>query len=702
MQLMSLVVACLLFAQEPLVTNSSGLPVRPAEAPTAVAGDASGAGVSDSPGGATQDRPGGEAVSDSRPESVPRSNDVVPVRANERQLTPEELVAEAISLSATDAIPGQPLSLLKALSNVHGQAERLNVVHAYWRSTLALAVYGVALDESRQLADIKADTGNAAARVEETRLAAIEAQRSLADVSRLPASVPLPLPSDLPHVRAYKTRFNEIFSASAPRERLRLIDRKLPIQLRTIDARTSAVQATEDALEVLTDSYRLGKSDLESVAAAVHELARQRRAFLETVRDYNREIANYALNIVGQEITGRQLVATLIDLEKKARRTIDPNQGGAIETQRRSGVQPAEFVVPLSDDHEELLEPTPAAGQPSRIGDPLPTGGPKPATLPPRETTQHPTPPVKSGETESSRSTANRTVEDQGAENRSYARLPLVPVERTVFRIPLDGETAQYPDLVDAEPAIQAGQLVTDLFPDQGDVLDNGQLVHLRDCRGDQSVEECHRLINAYWLARLRACEYQAYADRSEHLKGLGLTAGRRASEPLGAEDLSHLLAVRRSSDADMLEAEARLLDAQYELTLAAGRPLDSDWLLPRTSPYCGRYPMKLESQPRSLVESWPIRRLAVTIPVLSGVAMARASAVVNADATRSDAVDQFATGVLPVDAAMTAIQRQNELTLEFLDTVTAYNQSIAEYVVRTSEATSADVFEGILEPAKP
>ncbi len=667
MRLMSLAVACLLFAQEQLPTSASEPPVSPVEAPTPATGVA------------------------------PRSIQAVPVRPNARLLTPEGLVEEAIALSATDEIPGRPLSLLDALANVRKQSERLNVVHAYWQLTLALATHGVALGESIQLARVNADTAGADVSVEEARLAVIGAQRSLADAARLPAGVPLPLPSDRPLVRRYKTRFDEIFSSSVPPERMRLIDRKLPIQLRTIDVRASAVQAADDALEGMTGLYQKGECDLQSVAAAVHELARQHRAYLETVGDYNRGIANYALNIVGQEITGRQLVATLIDLDRRIPHT-EPNQGGATETHFRSGVQRAEFTAPLSEDQEGFWEPTLAAERPSRIDYPDSDRG-RPSTLPPRETTEDDS--TSDGEETGTGVPAAESTraEDLRAEIPSYARLPLVPVPRTVFRIPLEGETAQYPDLVGAEPAIQAGRIATGLFPDQGDAVEDSQPVGLRSCLADQSVEECHRLIDAYWLARLRACEYQTFVDRSRHLEGLAPIALGRTSEPSGPEDMLRLRAMRLSADATVHEAHARLLEAQYELTLAAGGSLDSAWLLPRTSPRWGPFPLRLQSQPRSMVESWPIRRLTVAIPVFSQIAMLQASKVVEADVARSDAAYKFTTGDASLDVAMTAIQRQNNETLAFLDTVTLYNQAIAEYAARTNAGATSAVFDRILEP---
>ena len=705
MHLISLLIACSLFAQESINARSAGRQDASTESPAA------------------EPTPGGGSEAASVGANAPRSVRVVPVRPDSRQVTPEELVAQAILSTAMDEIPGEPLSLLSALSNVRGQAERIGVVHAYWRSTLALAEYGVALDENRQLRELNSGTALAtsASRVETARLAAIEAQRRLAQTARLPRSIQLPMPSDRPHVRAYKTRFEEIFSSSVPMERMWLIDRKLPLRLQVINVRASAVQAAEDALDALTtDSYRAKESDPTSVTAAVEELARQRRAYLEAVCDYNYEIADYALSIAGQEITGRQLVATLIVVDRNAP-VVEPRQGGATEIRRPSDVQRAEFLAPLD---EEEWEPTPAIDEPPRtISSPAakdethPTLPHRPrettrgetgsnpeetsARVPARKTAQPPSRSVEYGQTEGSHSPMTSLGGSTTAGSPSSARLPLVPVERTVFKLPADEELSapQYADLVGAESAIQAGRLVTDLFPNLEGTVDDCQLVDLRDCLADRSVEGCRKVINAYWLARLRACEYQAFAGCAEHLGKLVPIALGRSLEPSGTEDVLRLRVTRLSSDADAVEAHARLLDALYELTLATERPLDSSWLLPRTSPRCGHYPLRLDAQPRSLAESWPVRRLAVTIPMLSEAVMSRATAVVVADTDRSNAMGQFADGTGSVDAAMDKIKEQSEHALAFLDTVTAYNQSIAEYVVRTGSGGN-DVAERVLEPA--
>lgn len=64
-------------------------------------------------------------------------------------------------------------------------------------------------------------------------------------------------------------------------------------------------------------------------------------------------------------------------------------------------------------------------------------------------------------------------------------------------------------------------------------------------------------------------------------------------------------------------------------------------WPMPSTAAYTGPYLLKLEAQPRRLVESWPVRRLAAVIPGLAESIQRHATAVVEADA-------EYALTVLP------------------------------------------------------
>jgi hypothetical protein len=155
----------------------------------------------------------------------------------------------------------------------------------------------------------------------------------------------------------------------------------------------------------------------------------------------------------------------------------------------------------------------------------------------------------------------------------------------------------------------------------------------------------------------------------------------QRTSEVPGAEAMLSLHLARLWADAEVLEARARLLESQFDLTQATGRPLDSAWLLPSTPPHAGPYRLRLDAQPARLIESWPLRRLAVTIPALAENFDRRASAVVQADVDRAEVTAAYQAGRPDVEAVLQAIDRQTEQTLGFLDAVTAYNLSIADYV---------------------
>ena len=107
----------------------------------------------------------------------------------------------------------------------------------------------------------------------------------------------------------------------------------------------------------------------------------------------------------------------------------------------------------------------------------------------------------------------------------------------------------------------------------------------------------------------------------------------------------------------------------------------DAAWPLASTVPHTGRYDLKIESQPPSLAESWPVRRLAAMVPGLGQNVQERAAAVVDADAARVAAIDRYAVGGATIDQAIEGVSEQTEQTSAFLDVVAAYNSAIAEYV---------------------
>jgi hypothetical protein len=127
-------------------------------------------------------------------------------------------------------------------------------------------------------------------------------------------------------------------------------------------------------------------------------------------------------------------------------------------------------------------------------------------------------------------------------------------------------------------------------------------------------------------------------------------------------------------------------------LALRIGAVADAAWPLASTAPHSGRYLLNLESQPRKLVDSWPVRRLSATIPGLGESMWQRAEAVLAAEDARAAALDNFRTGRGTIEQLLESVASQTEQTSAFLNSLTEYNRAIAEYALTVfPPSTSAD-----------
>jgi hypothetical protein len=148
--------------------------------------------------------------------------------------------------------------------------------------------------------------------VHEAQVGAVAAQQELADLLGLVSNAQLPLAGDPPLVSPYRTYFDTLFAGRVQPPRTRVIDRGLPIRLQAIQDRTLAVQAASSAVRYADDARAKGQTDLPTLLNCHAELARQRRAFLAAVRDYNLEIGEYALAVADPSLPNERLVAMLI------------------------------------------------------------------------------------------------------------------------------------------------------------------------------------------------------------------------------------------------------------------------------------------------------------------------------------------------------------------------------------------------------
>ena len=90
---------------------------------------------------------------------------------------------------------------------------------------------------------------------------------------------------------------------------------------------------------------------------------------------------------------------------------------------------------------------------------------------------------------------------------------------------------------------------------------------------------------------------------------------------------------VRAARMAAQRGARVALVEAQYALAVRIGAAGESAWPIASTIPHSGSYLLRLDTQPQAVVDSWPVRRLATTIPGLYDSVQQYAAAVVEADA---------------------------------------------------------------------
>jgi hypothetical protein len=238
-----------------------------------------------------------------------------------------EILAAAIK-QTVETHDGEPLTLLAAFERGAGQPKQ-RIARAYWKLALAMAADQFATAERQDFANEAAWTpanntrtpedaallatavATSAARANEARLMLTAAQLELADAIGH-AEPKLPLATDRPHVGAYRTKYERIFGAGQAPARLRQINRTIPYRAAGIDRRADSVRSAEEAWDSSLAALGRGQADLDSTLASHEALVRERRQFLDAVRDYNFDIAEYALAVGGEHLNEPTIVSMLI------------------------------------------------------------------------------------------------------------------------------------------------------------------------------------------------------------------------------------------------------------------------------------------------------------------------------------------------------------------------------------------------------
>ena len=502
-----------------------------------------------------------------------------------------------------------------------------------------IAALATAAARGRQGADklqtsaLAAELALASARTKEAELRAVAAQAELADRVGLPAGDRNPLPADKPHIGPYTTYFNVLFASRAAPPRLQLIERTLPLRCKAIDVRAEAVQAASDSLSAAQDALGRREIDAEQVAERLLHLSRQRKAFLDAVRLYNQEIAEYAMGVADPSFQPAAIQSMLIksSATSTASPPAKPNStstpgaaAGNVEaptTGRLPGKRSLLKSDPVAPDAETRLKPPDA-------GDELAQAAPP---------------------------------DEAPADYENYAAL------------------------LELSPPKRTHRLARALHWDRPSTDSAEPLLTLEQCLSLAPAADRRRALEAYWMAREQAARCQVVSDRNDQLTALYPAALRAARRPGGAEAMLDLRACQQAAEADLLDNQALLLARRMELGALVGRGTSfKEWPMPSTLPHGGRYETKVENQPQTLAGSPVVQNLATLVPGLYAALEDRAEAIVHLDSRRAATVEAFEATQHRVDLwePLELVARQASESLAFLSTLTRYNLSIADYAL--------------------
>ncbi|NLE38556.1 MAG: hypothetical protein GX621_11075 [Pirellulaceae bacterium] len=379
--------------------------------------------------------------------------------ANESDLAPPRLMARLLATPKGMTLAGRPVSLFEALSQAQDASRQLDVVYAYWEAVARLGNYHVQwhcrefLDalspRSGDEAALETVRAAAAATLAELEVAVVAAQYELTEPSSwtpdLMSSPVLPLPSDMPLVGPYNTRFDRVFAARPAPPRAELAQRTLPMREKAIAARAKAVAAAETALDAARRGYLGGSCQLGQVEAALARWLDQQSRFLRAACDYNREIAEYAVTVKIGPIDNVTFVTMLIgpqaipEASRMAEGVVPVVGGSPMLLSPRLAptpapprfVQPASGMEPLGNPPGQT--PTPAApprdASPTTIPDWTPSEPLGRIERAPFEPLEAVSPPPAERPNIPARSPGVPTTPPESFDGPDAPKLPVVPVE---------------------------------------------------------------------------------------------------------------------------------------------------------------------------------------------------------------------------------------------------------------------------------
>ncbi|TWU20073.1 hypothetical protein [Bythopirellula polymerisocia] len=272
-------------------------------------------------------------------------------------------------------LSGTPVTLVEVIASSPNRREQTQRVETYWDLSRAVLEYNLSLKEKIELEALRRGIAQAGPHWDQSlsqnesreRLAlrAVQvAQQRMAQMLGFTREDQSPLPSDLPFVGTYNTRFAELFPQQTQRV-AKEYDEYLTNASQVIVNEAKEIAAARDWMFAVSEQ-RSPQTDGKELLVAYELFAARRRLFVETVANYNREIVRYTEIATPGSVEPQRLVAMLIRVAGSPSSTVDPavrrtsaeeqvNPADAGQSQPRTTAENSWHALPNNSERSILV-----------------------------------------------------------------------------------------------------------------------------------------------------------------------------------------------------------------------------------------------------------------------------------------------------------------------------------------------------------
>ena len=235
---------------------------------------------------------------------------------------PREMMEQFDLSRASAALPGRPVTLLELLRKTR-VAYRRDMISQYWKTYAHWAMLQNSkeyqnwlqqMDRPQTSAEqvlLSAAQNEAESQVMSSEIQLGISQQRLQQLGGMPTDW-LPLPKDVPLIKGYQTHYEWFSSRNLVPSHLRGINHRLPLQLNLISQQAETVRIAKSAMNQTRMAFVSGQLGVAAVLEAGRMWSSGSQQLIETVTQYNRSIADYAIAIHPDFKSPDQIVAMLI------------------------------------------------------------------------------------------------------------------------------------------------------------------------------------------------------------------------------------------------------------------------------------------------------------------------------------------------------------------------------------------------------